>query len=240
VRSSCTLPRFEAARDDVVGQFGHGRRDVGAQDVDLAERVELGRVLLLGELMRRPHRRLQPAPHEPDPQPVEFGNLAVEGVLALTNVLVPQPRNVDVAVRHVRGSRHRREQRCVLPADRCIEDLASAALDPAPQQVAVIASGVVATGGAELDKRAGVLLAEDVSEDAAAVVGVVDEEHEVPEAHERIGAVPGTGECLGGTVDVADHVKPHRASLGRRYQRPVGDDQGEHWIKVSARSTRRV
>ncbi|GAA1330208.1 hypothetical protein GCM10009647_069330 [Streptomyces sanglieri] len=38
------------------------------------------------------------------------------------------------------------------------------------------------------------------------MVGVVEEEHQVTEADQRVGAVPGAGQRLGVAVHVADHV----------------------------------
>ncbi|GAA3396517.1 hypothetical protein GCM10017752_50820 [Streptomyces roseoviridis] len=46
------------------------------------------------------------------------------------------------------------------------------------------------------------------------MVGVVQEEHQVAEAYEGVGAVPRPGEGFRVAVYVADHVDPHPASLG--------------------------
>ncbi|GAB2927246.1 hypothetical protein GCM10027028_27440 [Streptomyces sundarbansensis] len=40
------------------------------------------------------------------------------------------------------------------------------------------------------------------------MVGVVEEEHQVTEADQRVGTVPRTGQGLGVAVHVADHVDP--------------------------------
>lgn len=46
-----------------------------------------------------------------------------------------------------------------------------------------------AAGGAQLDDPVGVLGAEEVGEDATRMVGVVEEEHQVTEAHQGVRAV---------------------------------------------------
>ena len=45
------------------------------------------------------------------------------------------------------------------------------------------------------------------------VVGVVEEEHQVAQADQGVGAVAGAGQGVGPTVDVADDVQPHRPVL---------------------------
>ncbi|GFN03318.1 hypothetical protein GCM10010298_09180 [Streptomyces microflavus] len=51
------------------------------------------------------------------------------------------------------------------------------------------------------------------------MVGVVEEEHQVTEADEGVGAVPGAGQGLGVAVHIADHVDPGGTLCARR--RPV-------------------
>ena len=55
---------LEPPRRDVVEQLGHVRRDVAGQHVDRADRGDLGGVVLVVDLVRRAHRRLQPAADE--------------------------------------------------------------------------------------------------------------------------------------------------------------------------------
>ena len=85
----------------VEQQLGHLRRDVGAQHVDRADRLDLGGEHVVVELVRRPVDRAQPAAHEPERQPADLGPLAVEHLVAGPQVLGPQPGNVDVAVGQV-------------------------------------------------------------------------------------------------------------------------------------------
>jgi hypothetical protein len=63
-----------------------------------------------------------------------------------------------------------------------------------------------AAGGAQLDEAAGVLRAEQVGEDAARVVRVVEEEEEVPQADQGVGAVTGPGQVTGVAVHIADDM----------------------------------
>jgi hypothetical protein len=55
------------------------------------------------------------------------------------------------------------------------------------------------------------------------VVGVVDEEHEVAETHEGVGAVPRLAESLDRTMDIADDMDPHGDHPIARYRRVTGD-----------------
>ncbi|GGR25868.1 hypothetical protein GCM10010497_30170 [Streptomyces cinereoruber] len=46
------------------------------------------------------------------------------------------------------------------------------------------------------------------------MVGVVEEEDQVPEAYQGVGALPRTGEVSGVAVHVTDHMDSHGATLG--------------------------
>ena len=65
--------------------------------------------------------------------------------------------------------------------------------------------------GAQRDEGDRGVGAEQFGKDAGAGVGVVQEEHEVTEAHQHVGAVAGPGERLDAAVHVAHHVDPHGA-----------------------------
>ena len=86
---------------------------------------------------------------------------------------------------------------------------------PGPQPRAELAGLLEAAGGAQLHDAVGVLDAEQVGEDAAGVVGVVEEEHEVAEADQGVGAVAGPGQVPAVAVHVADHVDAHATPYDR-------------------------
>ncbi|GHA83365.1 hypothetical protein GCM10010305_29150 [Streptomyces termitum] len=66
------------------------------------------------------------------------------------------------------------------------------------------------------------------------MVGVVEEEDEVAQAYEGVGAVPRPGEGLRVAVHVADHMDSHGPTLGGAV--PVGPaitwESGKPWITV--------
>ena len=69
---------LEAARDGVVRQLRDVGRDVRAQHVDLAERLDLGGVLLVADLVRGAHRGVQSAADEAEDPAADLDALAVE------------------------------------------------------------------------------------------------------------------------------------------------------------------
>ncbi|GGV96673.1 hypothetical protein GCM10010230_15420 [Streptomyces narbonensis] len=46
------------------------------------------------------------------------------------------------------------------------------------------------------------------------MVGVVEEENQVPETYEGVGALPRLGEVFGVAVHVTDHMDSHEPTLG--------------------------
>lgn len=115
--------------------------------------------------------------------------LAVEDGGARGGVLRPQGRHVDIAVGRVRRFRERGEHLGVLLAHRLLDRRGPVGADARPQPGTERARLLEATGGAQLDDAVGVLHAEEVREDAARVVGVVEEEDQVTEADQSVGAV---------------------------------------------------
>src|SRR3984957_9851021 len=87
----------------VVEKFGDGGRNVSAQYVYLADRLELGPELLLGHLMRRAIGRFQAAADETEGQTAYFHRLAVQHAIPGLGVPRPLSRDVDVAVGQVGG-----------------------------------------------------------------------------------------------------------------------------------------
>ncbi len=121
-------------------------------------------------------------------------------------VLGPQARDVDVAVGGVRGGGEGGEHLCVLAAYGALDEGVAVQAGPElpPEGVGLLE----AARGAQLDDPVGVLDAEQVGEDPARVVRVVEEEHEVTEADEGVCAVARAGEGLGVAVHVAHDVDP--------------------------------
>ncbi|MGH3409072.1 MAG: hypothetical protein ACRDRJ_42220 [Streptosporangiaceae bacterium] len=74
------------------------------------------------------------------------------------------------------------------------------------------AGGMCAQSTSTSPTAATLLGAEQVREDALAVVGVVDEQQQVAQADQRVGVVPGPGQRVGPAVDVTDYVDPHRVN----------------------------
>ncbi|GAA3067082.1 hypothetical protein GCM10020000_59190 [Streptomyces olivoverticillatus] len=99
------------------------------------------------------------------------------------------------------------EELGVLLADRRLDG--RLAVDAVPQQPPQLAGLLEAARGAQRDDTVGVLDAEELGEDAARVVGVVEEEHQVAQAHQGVGAVARPGQSFGVAVYVADHVDSH-------------------------------
>src|SRR5260370_81969 len=69
--------------------------------------------------------------------------------------------------------------------------------------------------GAQLDVFTRRLLAEQVGEDALAVVGVVEEQEQVAQADQRVGAVARAGQRIRAAVYVAHHVDSHVTTVSR-------------------------
>ena len=136
-------------------------------------------------------------------------------------------RDVDVAVREVRGRRHGREQLGVLavarPA-RCAARLAVRATPTAPGRTRAASSKRF--WPSQRDEAVGVLLAEQVGEDALRVVVVVDEQHQVAEADERVRAVPGARQRVRAAMDVAHHMDPHGLDPATRTRIADGERPG--------------
>jgi hypothetical protein len=147
-----------------------------------------------------------PYADEAEDPPADLDPLAVQDGGARARVLPPQRRHVDVAVGRVRRCRERREHLGVLLAHRLLDRRRPVHADPAPQPGAEFPGLLEAPGGAEFDEAVGVLDAEQVGEDAAGVVGVVEEEDQVAETDQGVGAVAGSGQVTGVAVHVADHV----------------------------------
>ena len=112
--------RLRAARDHVVGQLGHGGRDVAAQHVDRRRAARRPRVVLLGRrtcgVPRAAAARRVPGgsgapPTNPKRRPPIVDDPAVGQAHAGPGELGPQRRHVDVARDGVRRRRHRGEQR---------------------------------------------------------------------------------------------------------------------------------
>lgn len=130
-------------------------------------------------------------------------------------VVRPQRRQVDIAVRQVGRLGHRAEQLGVLRPDRVFEYRAGIPVERAPQLLAEDARLVEPPGRPQGDQPLGVVRAEQRGEDPAARVLVVQEQHQVAEADQHVGAVTGPGERLDTAVDVADHVNRTRVSVSR-------------------------
>ena len=62
---------------------------------------------------------------------------------------------------------------------------------------------------------------EQVGEDALAVVGVVEEQEQVAQADQRVGAVGRAGQRIRAAVDVAHHVDSHDTTVSRTGQKTV-------------------
>lgn len=219
---------LEAAGDGVVAELGDVRRDVGAQHVHLAERLDLGGVLLVADLVGRPHRGGQPAADEPEDPAADLHPLAVEDGGAGPGVLGPEPRHVDVAEGGVGRGGEGGEEVGVLAADRGLDDLlpaGAARVQLGPEPAAQRAGLVEAAGGAQCDQGVGVGGAEEVGEDAARVVRVVEEEDQVAEADQGVGPVPGRRQVPTVAMDVTDHMHAHGVTLdrvGRRREAGAG------------------
>ena len=70
-------------------------------------------------------------------------------------------------------------------------------------------------GRPQLDQPPGLLGAEQAGKDPLAVVGVVDEQQQVAEADQRVGAVAGRAQRIGPAMNVAYHVDPHPPTVGK-------------------------
>src|SRR3954451_8207829 len=126
-------PPLHAASEDVVQQLRHCRWDVRAEHVDRAYRGDLGGIVLVRDLVRRAHRRLQAAADEAERPVADARGLAVENRDSVADVLSVEPRNVDISVSDVRRGRHRGEQVGVLPADGLLDHLVAVPAHPGPQ-----------------------------------------------------------------------------------------------------------
>jgi hypothetical protein len=118
----------------VIQQLGHGRRDMRAEHVDGADRLDLGGVFLVVDLVRRPVGGAQPAADEPEGPPVELDPLTVQDLLPRPHVLGPQLRQVNIAVGQVGRNRHRGEQLGVLPSHGRLDVLTGVPAKLAPQR----------------------------------------------------------------------------------------------------------
>src|ERR1039457_6800693 len=106
---------LQAPGRGVVEKFGDGRRDMGAQDIHLAHRLDLRPELVLAHLVRRAVDRRQAAADETERPSAEFHRAAVQHMMSGLQVLLPHSRDIDVAVGQVGGFRERGEHRVVLP-----------------------------------------------------------------------------------------------------------------------------
>jgi nitroreductase len=68
---------------------------------------------------------------------------------------------------------------------------------------------------AQFHDQIGVLRPEQVGEDPARVVGVVEEEHEVTQTDQGVGTLAGSGQVTGVAVHIADHVYARLPVSGR-------------------------
>jgi len=86
--STAPLP-LQPARLGVVEQLRYSRRDVAAEHVNRADRGRFGGVVVLAELVRRPHRAVQSATNKAHPQAADLGHLAIEHMHARAGELRP-------------------------------------------------------------------------------------------------------------------------------------------------------
>ena len=204
----------------VEQQVGHGGRDVRAEDVDLPDGGHLGGIHIVGQLVRGPVHRAQPAAHETERPAAEFHPLAVEHLMAGPQVLGPHPRDVDVAVGQVRRGRQRGEQLSVL-AGRCrLHVRGRVAAEPGPQPRRHLPGLIESLRGAQRDELLGGLRAEQVGKNAVPVVRVVHEQQQVAEADKGVRAVGRALQRVGPAMHITDHVHPHALTLGKSGPEP--------------------
>ena len=198
----------------VVEQFGYGGRYVRAQHIDLAHRVELGRVLVLVDLVRRVVARPKAAAHEAERPTAQLDPAPVQHLVPGLEVAGPHGRDVDVAVGQVGGLGQRGEQVSVLGHGGGVDRPPDRAFRQARRQPRGQLPGLVEPLGQPQGQVPLVLLrAEQVGEDAAPVVGVVQEQQQVPQADERVRPAGRGRQRVEPAMDVAHQVNPHAPTL---------------------------
>ncbi|MFC6676279.1 hypothetical protein ACFQE7_09840 [Nonomuraea ferruginea] len=152
---------------------------------------------------------LEPAADEAEAQPADLHRLPVEHPVAGPEVVAAQAGHVHVAVGQVGRRGHGGEQLGVLGAHVALDVVAGVAVEARPQLGRHRPGLVEALGGAQGDELPGPFGAEQIGEDALAVVVVVDEQDEITETDQRVGAVSRGRQCVGPAVYVTDHMDPH-------------------------------
>ncbi len=140
--------------------------------------------------------------------------------MAVPDVVAPQTGQVDVAVGEVGGRGHGGEDARVLLADGSLDVVARLPAEGRPQRGGHAPRLLEAAGRAQRDELRRPLLAEHLAEDALRGVVVVDEEDQIAEADEHVGALSRAGEGVRAPVDVTDDMDPHD---GHRSTRAIPD-----------------
>ena len=200
---------FHPPRHRVEEQLRHSRRDMRTEHVDRSDRLDLGRVHLVIQLVGRPVRGAQPASDEAEGPPAELEPLAIQDLLTRPQIIRPQRGQIDVSVRQVGRHGQRREELGVLAARGGLDMIPPITAQLLPQSRRHRPGFVEALGRPQPDEFPRGLRSEQLGKDALARFGVIDEQQQVTQAEKGICTVGRAAESPGVPVHIADYVDPH-------------------------------
>ncbi len=216
---------LQPSRVGVVAQAGQAGRHVGAQHVHRAQRLERGLELDGRADERLPHRiggarghpgAGRPTPHETQLSPGHDHHFTVQAAHPVPGEVAPDSFDVDIAQSQQGvGGQHR--QHLLVPVRHHLSQRADGVGQRVPQGAVVGAQRQEIAVGAQPREVPHAFRSEDLAENAAGGVVIVDVVEQVSEDHQLLRVFRDGGQPFDVAVDIGHEAEPHALDRIRRW-----------------------